>query len=158
MGSIDDAEEGGDDVVGGRMAVLKEEVVVAEARVAKGARVILRLVEAEHVRHADVLERLCEESCGESQLRGRGVGGALGGSPLRGSCVRGASLQRERHCVGASPRRGRGVTAAWNWRSALVDALGFVLVKVLCLVDGVTVGSFEDRFQLLNPPGAKRKF
>ena len=33
--------------------------------------------------------------------------------------------------IAAATRRGRGVTAAWNWRFVLVDELGFVLIKVL---------------------------
>ena len=34
---------------------------------------------------------------------------------------------------------GRGVTAAWNWRFVLTNALSFVIVEVLFLVGGVTV-------------------
>ena len=57
----------------------------------------------------------------------------------------------------ASLWRRRGVTAAWNWRFVLVDALGFVLVEVIRLVRGVTVDSFEVRCQLVSTPEAKRK-
>ena len=42
---------------------------------------------------------------------------------------------------------GRSVTAAWNWRFELVDALGFVLVEVLSSVSGVTVNSVEEHCQ-----------
>ena len=55
-------------------------------------------------------------------------------------------------------RRGRGVTATWNWRFVLVDAFDFVLVEVLCVVGGVTVDSFEEHCPLVNPPEANEKF
>ena len=68
-GGIYDAEEGDDDVVWGR---LKEEVVVVEAHVAKGVRVVLGLVEADHGRHA--IFRLGEQCESIAMCRPRRLG------------------------------------------------------------------------------------
>ena len=73
----------------------------------------------------------------------------LHGNCVRGVTTRGASTPAVKHCVGASSGPGRGITAAWNWRFVLIDALCFVLVNVNFYVCGVTVVSVGEHSTLL---------